>query len=209
MRSFDHFIRGLCVLSLGLGLSACADDTNKPTAQWRFGERDDSSAADLGSPQGTSDMGEDADMASPDLGPVIEPPSVKVFRYRRQFQDCQDTACLQELQVGLSGATISRLQFGAITQVETLAPEDFEEVLALVRRPSFIDAMRDDGWECVEPEELSYFVLLRADIRENGKMNTHIQDLSACYAQHGEVQAVDEIVSLSERLFDRYFRSRR
>ena len=206
MRRFDHFIRGLCVLSFGLCWAACSDDASQPVAEWRFGERGEPSAPDLGAPEDMPDMSDAPEMASPDLGPIIEPPSVKVFRYRRH---CQDTACLQDLQVGLSGATISRLQFGAVTQVETLTPEDYQEILSLVRKPGFIEAMRDDGWSCPEPEELSYFVLLRADIREDGKMNTHIQDLSACYANQGDAPAVDEIVSLSEQLFDRYFRGRR
>jgi hypothetical protein len=56
MRCFDHLIRGLCVLSLGICWSACADDVNPPTAEWRFGERDGSSSADLGSLDDMPDM---------------------------------------------------------------------------------------------------------------------------------------------------------
>lgn len=210
MRCFDHLIRGLCVLSLGLCLSACAEDPSEPAVGWRFGEREDpSDPADLGSPDDMPDMATAHDLGPPDLGPILEPPSVRGFRYRRQFQDCQEAACFQEIQVGLSGATISRLQFGLLTQTETLTPEDLAELAALIDNPEFIEAMRADGWACREPEEMPYFVLVRADIREDGKMSTHLQDLSACYASPGEAQEVDKIVSLSERLFDRYFRSRR
>lgn len=199
---------GLLTLMLGavLSLSACGQPA-QPGVGWSFSE--DLGALDPN--DGASDMGSDADAVDMeeeiDLRPAQSPPRVKMLRYRRQFEDCTSTTCMIELQIGISGANVARLQLGVVTAVEPLTPEDYDAINKIIEREGFIEQVRGDGWACPPQEDNPYKVTLRAEVRESGVMDSHIFDLSDCYKSEAQEPA-DELVELAEALFVRYFSRR-
>ena len=197
-----------CVI-LAVNSAACGSDSasNDP-AGWRVeGDRSpDQTAPDAGvQDQSGADMAvvEQPDAAF-DMPPAPAGPQVRVFRYRRQFEDCAANGCVTELQIGVLGGMISRVQSGGLAPTVAMTPEDRAAVEALLHEPRFIDFMRQ-GWRCPEAVEGSYRVSIRAEIAEAGQRAQHIHEISGCYASP-EDEPADALVELSERLFMRYFR---